>query len=35
MLLGLLVEIAADVEAPSCGEDCCVLVVLGSERADA
>jgi hypothetical protein len=39
-LLGLLtfvelsVEIAADVETPSCDEDCCVLVALGSEHAD-
>ena len=27
-------EIAADIETPSCGEDCCVLMALGSEHAD-
>jgi hypothetical protein len=30
----LSVEIAADVETPSCDEDCCVLVALGSEHVD-
>ena len=27
-------EIAAGVETPSCDEDCCMLVALGSEHAD-
>ena len=30
----LSVEMAADAETPSCGENCCVLVALGSEHAD-
>ena len=34
MLVELSVEIVRDVETPCCGEDCCVLVALGSEHAD-
>jgi hypothetical protein len=34
MFVELSAEIAADVETPSCDENCCVLVALGSEHAD-
>jgi hypothetical protein len=34
MFVELSVEIVRDVETPCCGEDCCVLVALGSEHAD-
>ena len=34
MFVELSVEIAADVETPSCNGDCWVLVALGSEHAD-